>query len=352
MLVRAWNLHLGKTAPDGKGGHVREMVERIATDKTAIICLQEVPVWAFGSLAGWSGMQAVSVRTRRPKLGPLGIPGGVGKMVGSPGKGNAILVPGDVTIRQEKQITLNTNPFCDEQAGKLGLDLKRARWWERERRVCQVVHIERPDRHRLLIANVHATSLTSDRRLAEAELSRALKFVDRQAETEETVIVAGDFNLELVVSPTMQDITTRLDDRYSPAGPGVNHIFVRGRLVRRTLPSVLRTWSDEERMLDGKLLSDNAPVELVVPDPPPPVPPAPPVEEQPRLPTLEEAQRAAPLTPPPAPVEPAPAPPAPGSPAEPQPAPVAPQPPTDPQPTPVEPQAPTEPEPKPVEPAP
>ena len=116
----------------------------------------------------------------------------------------------------------------------------------------------------------------------------------------------------------MQDMTTRLDDRYSPAGPGVNHIFVRGRLVRRTPPSALRTWADDERMLDGKLLSDNAPVELVVPEPPPPAPPAPAVEQQPRLPSLEEAQRAAPLTPPeppPAPVEPAPAPVAPEPPA-------------------------------------
>src|SRR5262245_59570690 len=122
MLVRSWNLHLGKTAPDGKGAHVREMVERIATDETAIVCLQEVPVSAFGKLAAWSGMQAVSVRAQRSKLGPLA------RAMGSPGKGNAILVPTDVTIREDKQITLNTNPFCEEQAGKLGLDLKQARW--------------------------------------------------------------------------------------------------------------------------------------------------------------------------------------------------------------------------------
>ena len=69
---------------------------------------------------------------RRPKFGPLAVPGGVGadtdpRASAGPGKGNAILFPKDVTIRQEKQITLNTNPFCEEQAGKLGLDLKQAR---------------------------------------------------------------------------------------------------------------------------------------------------------------------------------------------------------------------------------
>ena len=132
------------------------------------------------------------------------MPGGVGEDVGSAGKGNAILLPKDVTIRQEKQITLNTNPFCEEQAGKLGLDAeagalvgaRAARLPGRPRSSC-------PTGSRLLVANLHATSLTSDRRLAEAELRARLKFIDRQAETEETVIVAGDFNIELVVSPTM-----------------------------------------------------------------------------------------------------------------------------------------------------
>ena len=76
------------------------------------------------------------------------MPAGVGKMLGSPGKGNAILLPNDVTIRQEKQITLNTNPFCEEQAGRLGLTPKHARWWERERRVCHIAKVEFPNRQR------------------------------------------------------------------------------------------------------------------------------------------------------------------------------------------------------------
>src|SRR5262245_30433596 len=101
MLVRSWNLHLGKTAPDGKGGHIREMVELAVAGEPAIVCLQEVPAWALGSLDKWSGRTAVTVRAMRSKLGPIGLPGGLGRTLGSPGKGNAILLPNDATLRQE-----------------------------------------------------------------------------------------------------------------------------------------------------------------------------------------------------------------------------------------------------------
>ena len=182
-------------------------------------------------------------------------------------------------------------------ASKLGLSLKDARWWERERRVCHVAKVEFPNRQRVLVANLHATSLRSDRRLAEAELARAVKFIDRQAETEETVIVAGDFNIELAVSPILQDLTSRADERYSPAGPGVNHILVRGRLVRRTLPTPLLV--RRRALLDGKLLSDNAPGRAGRARPAPAAAAAAaPAEAAPALPSLAEAQRAAPLPPP------------------------------------------------------
>src|SRR5262249_7670858 len=107
MLVRSWNLHLGKTGPDGKGGHVRERVELAVSGDPAIVCLQEVPASALGKLQQWSGIQAVTARTQRSRLGPLAVPGAMG----SQGKGNAILFMKDATLRQEKQITLNTNPF-------------------------------------------------------------------------------------------------------------------------------------------------------------------------------------------------------------------------------------------------
>ena len=260
-----------------------------------------------------------------------------------------MLLANEVEIRQEKQVTLNTNPFCEEQAARLGLDAKTARWWEKERRVCHIAKIEWPNRQRMLIANLHATK-ADDLRLANAEVRRAMSFVDRQAEIEETIVVAGDFNVALAESDVLLDLTSRTDERYSPAGPGASHILVRGRLVRRTPPSPLRWWQNEQRTVGGKLLSDHYPVELDVPDPPPPAPAAAPAVEEPRLPSLAEAQRAVPLTQPepaapPPPVEPQPV--IEPQPVEPPPAPAAPQPvPVDPSPTPVEPQ-PTPVEPKP-----
>ena len=49
--------------------------------------------WSIGN---WAGMQAVTARARRPKLGPLAVPAGVGRVLGSPGKGNVILLPKDM----------------------------------------------------------------------------------------------------------------------------------------------------------------------------------------------------------------------------------------------------------------
>jgi hypothetical protein len=245
-------------------------------------------------------MQAVSVRTARSKLGPIALPGSLGRTIGSSGKGNAILFPNDAKLRQEKQITLNTNPFCEEQAGKLGYTLKEARWWERERRVCQLVHIEFPDRKRWMIANLHATSLANDRRLADLELARAAKFIDRQAETEETIVIAGDFNIPLAESSVLQELTTRPDERFAAVSQGAAQILVQGRITL----SGLRVWPKDERMLGDVLLSDHAPVEVDVAYRVQREAPRG-EEERPRLPSLEEAQRAAPLTPPDPPAPPA-----------------------------------------------
>jgi endonuclease/exonuclease/phosphatase family metal-dependent hydrolase len=285
MLVRAWNLHLGKDAK-GHGNHVREMVELVTAGGPAIVCLQEVPDWAVDDLPKWTGMAVSSVRMHRAKLGLLPAPGALARTIGSAGKANAILFPAEAKLRQEKQITLNTNPFCEEQAAKLGLNLKEAHWWERERRVCHIAHIEFPDRKRWMIANLHATSRASDRRLADAELARAAKFLDRQAETEETVVIAGDLNIPLAESAVLHELTTRPDERFAAVSQGEAQILVRGRITM----SGLRIWPDGERTRDGKLLSDHAPVEVDVAyrvrrEAPPAEEP-----ERPKLPSLDEVQ--------------------------------------------------------------
>jgi len=163
-------------------------------------------------------------------------------------------------VREHKTITLNTNPFCEEQGRKLGLDQKLQRWWERERRILQTVKIEFPNRRRLLVANLHATSYGRDPRLADAELWRATNFVQRQADLEEVVIVAGDFNVTHAQSQTIAALLgAPREERWSEAGPHIDHVLVRGAQT-----SAVHVWPDDERRYNGKVLSDHAPVEVDV----------------------------------------------------------------------------------------
>jgi endonuclease/exonuclease/phosphatase family metal-dependent hydrolase len=211
VLVRTWNLSRGAAVPASRRRYVREMVELAAADGPTVVCLQELTARALGRIAEWAEMRSVSVRTRR-------------------GQGNAILLASEARIRETKILTLNTNPYVEEQGRALGLEAKLVRRWERERRVCQLVKIELPDRRRLLVANLRTTA--ADPRLADAELRRAMRFVERAAELEEIVVVAGGWAEPIHVS--------------------------NGRIVST------RTWTDDERTYGGRLLSAHAPVDAIV----------------------------------------------------------------------------------------
>ena len=262
MLVRSWNLFHGNTLPPGRKSYLREMIELITADRPDVVCLQEVPAWALELVGAWSEMNAIGDRTRRGR--PFGRhvtsvnPGFFRSSFG--GQGNVILLPREWKIREHKTITMNTNPFCEEEGRRLGLDPKTTRRWERERRMCQVVKAERPDRQRVLVANVHASSLAGDTRLADAELRRATNFTDRQAEIEEVVVFAGDFNVTQEQSTTIAALLDAPpESRWSPGGPKIDHVLVRGAKA-----SVVRAWPDDERRYDGRLLSDHAPVEVEI----------------------------------------------------------------------------------------
>jgi endonuclease/exonuclease/phosphatase family metal-dependent hydrolase len=270
MLVRTWNLFHGNTVPPGRKAYLREMVELITADKPDVVCLQEIPAWALGSVGEWSGMQTVTARARGSKLGPIPIPASFGHTLTNinhgvlrsafAGQGNAILFPTDATVRSLKTITLNTNVYCEERGEKLGLDRKLVRVWEKERRVCHVVHYELPDRRRFMIANLHATSYPVDPRLADAELLRATRFVERSGEVDEVMVVAGDFNITREQSETIEALLTAPPEaRWVDVGPQIDHV-----LLRQASVVSVRVWPDEERMYDGRLLSDHAPVEVEV----------------------------------------------------------------------------------------
>ena len=208
-------------------------------------------------------------RTRRAKLGLLSIPPGLGRGLTAPhhgltrsgfaGQGNVILFPPEATVREDKSITLNTNPFCEERGRMLGLTPKQMVAWEKERRVLHLVQYELPNRLRFLAANLHASHL-ADTRLADAELRRGINFVIRCSELEETIIVGGDFNVLPEASTTVQELVSApIESRWRHAGTGIDQF-----LFRRAIATSVAPWPDERRTLNRKLLSDHAPVEAVI----------------------------------------------------------------------------------------
>ena len=113
------------------------------------------------------------------------------------------------------------------------------------------------DGKQFVVANLHCTSYRPDQRLAEAELLRAAWFAVSLARPEDVVVLAGDFNVIELRSQTLRDLTGP-DWGFSAAGPGVDHILVRGA----ARVSTIRRWDDERRAHGSALLSDHAPIEL------------------------------------------------------------------------------------------
>ncbi len=253
MLIRSWNLFHGNTDPPGRESRLEEMVRLASADRPDVLVLQEIPAWALGRLEGWSGMSAVGDVAQRPRIGPAPIPTELGRRLTAinpgllrsafAGQGNAILLGDGLTVAAHEVLTLNDAAFRRGQARALGLDLITRLAWEKERRICQVVRVAQ----RLVVANLHATS-SPDRRLPAAELRRATAFAEALAQDGDTVVIAGDFNVEAPEAALLG---------YSEPGPGIDHIVVRGAAA-----SPLRIWPDADRNRTGMLLSDHAPIEL------------------------------------------------------------------------------------------
>jgi endonuclease/exonuclease/phosphatase family metal-dependent hydrolase len=240
------------------------MVRLICEDEPLLVCLQEVPPFALPRLERWSDRTAVGDVAARPRLpGPLGV-----KLTdlhsgfirsGVEGQANAILVARGVDVVNHQVLELNPRTFRRREAERLDLPRRRRFAWAFERRICQVVRLRLPDSRVVLAANLHATSYRSDKRLADAELLRAATYVDALAQPGEPVILGGDFNVTVVSSPTLRAFSGP-EWRFSPAGPGLDHVLVRDLTVLE--PE--RHWPDERRRHGDALLSDHAPVEVVV----------------------------------------------------------------------------------------
>jgi endonuclease/exonuclease/phosphatase family metal-dependent hydrolase len=246
VLVRSWNLYHGRTVPLGRRAYLADMIRLATADEPDILCVQEVPAWALP-------LFTVGHVASRPPLGAT-----LGRLLTSlhhgrlraavSGQGNAILVAPHLRVVDRQALTLNPRRFRTQQ----GLGRWERLAWAKERRIVQTARLS-DGTHTFVVANTHLTG-----RFAEAELTRAAWFADSVARPGEPLVFAGDFNLT-PESEALQALTGP-EWGFSAPGPGIDHILVRGAAVSET-----RVWPVERRRrLDGRLLSDHAPVEVDV----------------------------------------------------------------------------------------
>jgi endonuclease/exonuclease/phosphatase family metal-dependent hydrolase len=266
FLVRTWNVFHGNAVPPGRSAFLRDAVELVSADEPALVCLQELPAWALERLDDWSGMRSFGAVAARPSLGPFPSTAALGRRITSihngrlrsefSGQANAILAARSLRpLGEQETIVLNDRSFRRAQARWLELDLLTRLAWAKERRVCHAVRLALPDGRKLLVANLHATA-SRDRRLSDAELFRAATFADALADPDDVCIVAGDFNVTVDTSRTLDDLIGS-EWGFSAPGPAVDHILVRG-----ATPEAAVTWPLERRRRGERLLSDHAPVEV------------------------------------------------------------------------------------------
>ena len=268
LLVRTWNLFHGNAVPPERRAFLEEMLRLVTADEPDVLLLQEVPAWALERLDDWSAMAAVGDVAEHPSLGPLRTTAEIGRAVTAlnhglfrsafAGQANAVLVRPPVRVLEREALVLNTRGFRRAQARWLGVGFAGRLAWANERRVCQALRLRLADTTTILVANLHATSYPPDERLADAELLRAATFVDALAAPDEPIVFGGDLNVTAARSRTLADLAGP-EWGFSAAGPGIDQILVRG--LPATPPE---RWPPDRRRVDGRLLSDHAPVELRV----------------------------------------------------------------------------------------
>jgi endonuclease/exonuclease/phosphatase family metal-dependent hydrolase len=263
LLVRSWNVFHGNAQPPERRDFLAEMV-RLAAEGADVVCLQEVPVWALALLDEWSGLTAIGDAARRPAAGPLPIGAELSRRVTDlhhglfrsafTGQANAILVRPSFRVVMHDVLVLNPLGFRRAQARALRLDVIARLAWAKERRVCQAVRLDLGSGRTAVVVNLHATSYRPDERLPDAELLRAAVFADALAEPDELLVVAGDFNITAARSRTLEELRSW---GFSDTGHGIDHILVRGGPAGP--PQV---WPLDRRQVEGRVVSDHAPVEV------------------------------------------------------------------------------------------
>jgi endonuclease/exonuclease/phosphatase family metal-dependent hydrolase len=256
LLIRTWNVFHGNSNPPERHGYLEQMIRLASEDRPDVLCLQELPVWSLKRLADWSGMHVFGAVASRPLLRSVAL----GRLTTAlhqglfrsalTGQANAILLRPELRAIDEHSIVLNPLAFRRRISRELHLSRRMRAKWAKERRVCQAVRTER-----LTVANLHATGLPGWL-VADAELLRAATFAESVAEPGDVLVLAGDFNIIHERSKTLPRL---VEGGFSKPISWIDQVLVRGA---RTGPA--HRWPDERRRVDGRLLSDHAPVEVTI----------------------------------------------------------------------------------------
>ena len=253
MLVRTWNLYHGNSSPPRRHAFLDEMVELATADDPDVLCLQEVPAWALPRFTA-ADVAARPIFGASAGRALTDLHHGLLRSAFA-GQGNAIHVSSRLSVLAHHSLELNPRAFRLAKARELALGAAMRISWAKERRVAQLVRLRTQDGRTLLACNVHCTSF-SDRRVPDAELLRAAEFATSRAEAGDIVVLAGDFNVTLEESPVLRSLAAG-DWGFTPAGPGIDHILVRGASAGPE-----RAWPEADREYAGLVLSDHAPVEV------------------------------------------------------------------------------------------
>jgi endonuclease/exonuclease/phosphatase family metal-dependent hydrolase len=189
------------------------MIELVTRDRPDVVCLQELPVWALRHVERWSGMHASGAVARGPLL-PVG-----SRTVTALHHG---LLRSALTGEADAILTR-------QPARALGIHVVGERTL---RRIAHAVDVDG-----VTVVNFHI-----DGDLAQFERVVAL--------ARERSILAGDANL----------VSRGADGFSAPLAGSIDQILVRGL----TLSDGPSAWPLERRVVDGRTLSDHAPVEAVV----------------------------------------------------------------------------------------
>ena len=219
LLVRTWNLFHGNSLPPERRAYLREMVELVTADHPDVVCLQEVPAWALGRLEGWSGMRAIAAVAAEPLLRSAEL----GRLVTDlhhgilrsavTGEALAILLSPSLSVTEERRERVAPNRVL------LGVTLGDGTF----------------------VGDFHVTGGEP----AEEQFRTVVELAG-----DGPAILAGDVNLRPPYA---------LEGWSEPLAGSIDQILVRG------LPSAPPVaWPADRRRIDGKLLSDHAPVEATV----------------------------------------------------------------------------------------